>query len=251
MLRVWTSRRRAKTTARIRIRMYTPSHGSLHSKTRRASPCHRISSHQTDHILSRQSGRFSKMVSDSVLGAAIARLVRACRPGQLSAKRIRYALEDEFACGDLASRIDFIRDQIQSTLSAMDDPAALSAPSSARAQPRDRSSLQTASSQHRQHAALSQGVSNRSDLPAPSKYSSEKSIRIRSFQARPPSFAWRKEFACDKCEWSFDHNAGLITHQRVHSGIRPYLCDQCGRRFAHKGNMNVHIRGAHGGGRPY
>jgi hypothetical protein len=205
------------------------------------------------------------MVSDQVLGAAIARLVRKCRPGELSAKRIRFALEDEFACGDLAARIDFIRDQIQRTLSTMGNPAALLAPSSAHAQPRSTSSLPVplaaASSQHnskkRDCAALDappNSISNHSSLSAAqTDSSSKKSARTQSYFAVPrrkPAFAERKAFACDKCEWSFDQNARLIQHRLVHSGVRPYLCGQCGHRFRRKDNLESHIRAAHGGGRP-
>jgi uncharacterized Zn-finger protein len=194
------------------------------------------------------------MVSDQLLGAAIARLVRTCRPGELSAKRIRYALEDEFACGDLAARIDFIRDQIQRTLSTMENAAALLAPSSAHAQSRSSSSSLAAEhdSKKRDRVApdtLPNSASNRNSLPA-----SEKSSRFQSKFAKPlrrPTFAGRKAFACDNCEWSFDDKSGLIKHQLVHSNVRPFLCDQCGCRFSRKINLQSHRRNRHGAGRPY
>ncbi len=58
---------------------------------------------------------FGRTPSDAALAVAIVRHVRACDPGTLSAKRIRFQLEEEFAC-DLVTRIDFIRNHIQAAL---------------------------------------------------------------------------------------------------------------------------------------
>jgi uncharacterized Zn-finger protein len=192
------------------------------------------------------------MVSDHVLGAAIARLVRKCRPGELSAKRIRYALEDKFACGDLAARIDFIRDQIQCTLSTMDNPSALLAPSPAHAQP-SASSPEAPSSQHAPKmlncAALSRSSNGSSAIPAPTENSSKQSGRsVGPVSVKVPAPSERH---CDVCLKPFQSYHKLVLHYRIHTGERPYVCTLCGHATAQKSNLGLHMQRKHKIGRPY
>ena len=58
---------------------------------------------------------FGRTPPDAALAVAIVRHVRACDPNTLSAKHIRFGLEEEFAC-NLVTRIDFIRDHIHAVL---------------------------------------------------------------------------------------------------------------------------------------
>lgn len=38
-----------------------------------------------------------------------------------------------------------------------------------------------------------------------------------------------KKYKCKFCEKSFHQSHHLITHERTHTGQRPFLCDICGR----------------------
>nr|CAD7586269.1 unnamed protein product [Timema genevievae] len=45
--------------------------------------------------------------------------------------------------------------------------------------------------------------------------------------------------ACPPCRFSTKPN--LVTHKRIHTGIRNYTCDQCGKSFIQKGNLDAHL----------
>ncbi|XP_036378773.1 zinc finger protein 502-like isoform X1 [Megalops cyprinoides] len=55
---------------------------------------------------------------------------------------------------------------------------------------------------------------------------------------------------CPQCGKSFRCASALTTHQRSHTGERPYHCSLCGKNFHNSGNLTKHQK-IHTGERPY
>uniref|UniRef100_A0A672QEW0 C2H2-type domain-containing protein n=1 Tax=Sinocyclocheilus grahami TaxID=75366 RepID=A0A672QEW0_SINGR len=61
----------------------------------------------------------------------------------------------------------------------------------------------------------------------------------------------RKSYVCKYCGKAFTGLSNVVTHQRVHTGERPFKCDTCGKLFTEAGNLKKHQRKVHTGERPY
>uniref|UniRef100_A0A8C5U8M8 C2H2-type domain-containing protein n=1 Tax=Malurus cyaneus samueli TaxID=2593467 RepID=A0A8C5U8M8_9PASS len=67
----------------------------------------------------------------------------------------------------------------------------------------------------------------------------------------PPADSHRGEaLRVWECGKSFRDSSGLIIHQRIHSGDRPYECGECGKSFSTSSHLIRHLR-FHTGERPY
>ncbi|KAL0124799.1 hypothetical protein PUN28_006570 [Cardiocondyla obscurior] len=51
----------------------------------------------------------------------------------------------------------------------------------------------------------------------------------------------KNRFPCDQCDKRFSTKPNLVTHKRIHSGVRNFTCDQCGKSFIQKGNLEAHF----------
>ncbi|XP_065775595.1 histone-lysine N-methyltransferase PRDM9-like [Muntiacus reevesi] len=59
-----------------------------------------------------------------------------------------------------------------------------------------------------------------------------------------------KPYVCGECGQSFHRKSHLITHQRTHTGEKPYVCGECGRSFRQKAHLITHQR-THTGEKPF
>ena len=49
-------------------------------------------------------------------------------------------------------------------------------------------------------------------------------------------------FQCNICFKAFTCQSNLTTHERIHTGHRPYVCKTCGKAFAQSNNLYRHMR---------
>ncbi|KAK1124097.1 hypothetical protein K0M31_007120 [Melipona bicolor] len=54
----------------------------------------------------------------------------------------------------------------------------------------------------------------------------------------------------NKTKFRFSTKPNLVTHKRIHSGVRNFTCDQCGKSFIQKGNLEAHFL-THSADKPY
>ncbi|CAL8141777.1 unnamed protein product [Orchesella dallaii] len=76
----------------------------------------------------------------------------------------------------------------------------------------------------------------------------ENRIDIRSERSRQRS---TRSILCKYCQRSFPTQHQVMSHERVHTGARPYSCYICKVTFAHGGNMIKHIKNKHPNNNPY
>jgi len=65
------------------------------------------------------------------------------------------------------------------------------------------------------------------------KYELEKHVGIRHRHER--------RYMCEYCSFRSQTHSGLVRHQRIHSGIKPYKCPDCSIEYADGGKFKAHI----------
>ncbi|XP_041986113.1 zinc finger protein 300-like isoform X2 [Aricia agestis] len=51
-----------------------------------------------------------------------------------------------------------------------------------------------------------------------------------------------KPYTCNICQKKFNTSGYLIKHMRIHTGEKPYACETCGVRYRQKGGLIIHKR---------
>ncbi|KAM4034658.1 uncharacterized protein ACNLHF_021325 [Anomaloglossus baeobatrachus] len=79
---------------------------------------------------------------------------------------------------------------------------------------------------------------------------SSQTVKQNNHLKRAVEHQRKKQYSCTECGKYFNQKSYLVTHHRIHTGVKPFSCSECLKHFNQKGNLAKHQR-THTGEKPF